>query len=342
MAHHCQMHSSQPERRFSGENAGASTPKRDAEVLMSVVLPCFNEEAVLPETHRRLVNVLEGVPKLSFEIIYVDDGSRDATPEVLRQLQRADPHVRVVLLSRNFGQQIALTAGLAEASGDVSAILDADLQDPPEILPEMLERWRDGVDVAYGVRAERDGEGLFKRWTSKAFHRFINRISEISIPLDAGEFRLMDRRVVNAFLNMPERHRFLRGMVAWSGFRQEPIYFHRPHRAAGQTKWTRSMMLQHAANGIFSFSLVPLRLATWAGLTALSLAFLCIGYAVVTHFFTDAQMNGWTLLLIAILFLGGGQFLFIGIVGEYLGRIANEVRRRPLYLVQERLGFPPP
>ena len=309
---------------------------------MSVVVPCFNEEAVLPETHRRLVNVLDGVAKLSFEIIYVDDGSRDATPRVLRELQQGDPRVRVVILSRNFGQQIAFTAGLAEASGDVVAVLDADLQDPPEVLPEMLERWRCGADVAYGVRTARDGESVFKRWSSKAFLSFNNRISEVSVPLDTGEFRLMDRRVVNAFLDMPERHRFLRNMVAWVGFRQEPVHFHRPHRAAGQTKWTRAMMLRHAADGIFSFSLAPLRLAVWAGLIALSLALLAFGYALVAHLFTDAPLDGWTLVLIAILLLGGGQFLFIGIVGAYIGRIANEVRRRPLYLVQERLGFPPP
>lgn len=336
------MHSGQPERRPSGENTGPTAAKRDAEVLMSVVLPCFNEAAVLPETHRQLVSVLKGIAKLSFEIIYVDDGSRDATLEVLRDLQQGDARVRVIVLSRNFGQQIAFTAGLAEASGDVAVILDADLQDPPEVLPEMLERWRCGADVAYGVRTERDGESAFKRWTSKAFLSFNNRISEVSIPLDTGEFRLMDRRVVNAFLEMPERHRFLRTMVTWSGFRQEPVHFHRPHRAAGQTKWTRGMMLRHAADAIFSFSLVPLRLATWAGLIALSLAFLGIGYALVAHLFTDAQMSGWTLLFLAILLFGGGQFLFIGIVGEYIGRIANEVRRRPLYLVQERLGFPPP
>ena len=309
---------------------------------MSVVVPCFNEEAVLPETHGRLVGVLEKVPELGFELIYVDDGSRDATLEVLRELQRSDARVRVVALSRNFGQQIAFTAGLAEAAGDVAAILDADLQDPPEVLPEMLERWRCGADVAYGVRTQRDGESVFKRWTSKAFHRFNNRISEISIPLDTGEFRLMDQRVVNAFLNMPERHRFLRSMVAWSGFQQEPIYFRRPHRAAGQTKWSRSMMLQQAANGIFSFSLLPLRLAVWAGLIAIGLAFLGIGYALVAHLLTDAWVSGWTLLFIAILLLSGGQFMFIGIIGEYIGRIFNEVKQRPLYLVRERLGFPSP
>ena len=336
------MHSSQPEQRPSGKGAGAQASERDAETLMSVVLPCFNEEAVLPETHRRLVNVLEKIPNLGFELIYVDDGSRDATPDILRELQRLDAHVRIVVLSRNFGQQIALTAGLAEACGDVVAVLDADLQDPPEVLPEMLERWRRGADVAYGVRPERDGESVLKRWASKTFHRFNNRISEVSIPLDTGEFRLMDRRVVDAFLTMPERHRFLRGMIAWAGFRQEPIYFHRPPRAAGETKWRLSMMLRFAADGVFSFSLLPLRLAIWAGLIAVGLAVLGFGYAVALRLLTGAWVDGWALLCITIMLLGGGQFMFIGIVGEYVGRISNEVRQRPLYLVQERLGFPSP
>lgn len=336
------MHSRQPEQRPSGKGAGAEAPERDGEALMSVVLPCFNEEAVLPETHRRLVNVLEKIPSLGFELIYVDDGSHDATPHLLRELQRLDVHVRVVVLSRNFGQQIALTAGLAEASGDVVAVLDADLQDPPEVLTEMLDCWRRGADVAYGVRTERDGESLLKRWTSKTFYRFNNRISEVSIPLDAGEFRLMDRRVVDAFLNMPERHRFFRGMIAWAGFRQEPVYFRRPPRAAGETKWSPSMMLRFAADGVFSFSLLPLRLAVWAGLIAVSLAVLGIGYALAMYLLTGAWMDGWALLFITMLFLGGGQFMFIGIVGEYIGRISNEVRQRPLYLVRERLGFPFP
>jgi len=336
------MHSSQPEQRPSGKGAGTKAPERDAEALMSVVLPCFNEEAILPETHRRLVNVLEKIPNLGFELIYVDDGSRDATPDILRELQSLDAHVRVVVLSRNFGQQIALTAGLAEASGDMVAVLDADLQDPPEILPEMLERWRRGADVAYGVRTKRSGESIIKRWTSKTFHKFHNRISEISIPLDAGEFRLMDRRVVDIFLDMPERHRFLRGMIAWAGFRQESVYFHRQPRAAGETKFSPSMMLRFAADGLFSFSLLPLRLAIWVGLTAVGLAVLGIGYALAAYLLTDAWVDGWALLLITMLFLGGGQFMFIGIVGEYIGRIHNEVRRRPLYLVRERLGFPSP
>ena len=307
--------------------------------LLSVVVPCYNEEAIIPETHRRLVATLENVPALDFELIYVDDGSRDATLDLLRGLQRADSRVRVIALSRNFGQQVAITAGLAEAAGDAVTLIDADLQDPPEIISEMLERWRRGADVAYGVRSEREGETTFKRWTSKAFYRLMARIADISIPLDAGDFRLMDRKVVNAFLTLQERDRFLRGMVAWVGFRQEPVHYHRTARSAGETKWPFVEMVHLAMDGIVSFSFMPLRLATWAGFLAAGLALLGIVYAVFIRIFTDAWLTGWTAIFITILFLGGVQLVLIGVLGEYLGRIYGEVKRRPLYLVRERLGF---
>ena len=307
--------------------------------LLSVVVPCFNEEAVLPETHRRLVAVLEGVSALDFELVYVDDGSRDATLDLLRGLRHADPRVRVLALSRNFGHQIALTAGLAETAGDAVAVIDADLQDPPGLIPQMLERWRRGADVVYGVRSGREGETAFKRWTAKAFYRLIDSIADVSIPLDAGDFRLMDRKVVDAFLAMPERDRFVRGMVAWTGFRQEPISYRRMSRAAGETKYPFTKMLRLAVDSLLSFSLVPLRLATWAGFLAAGIAMSGILYALVVRFFTDVWVSGWTALLIAILFLGGVQLVLIGVLGEYLGRIYAEVKRRPLYLVKERLGF---
>ena len=205
--------------------------------LLSVVVPCFDEEAVIRETHRRLTAVLGEVPDLDFELVYVDDGSRDATLDVLRALQSSDARVRVIALSRNFGHQIAVSAGLAEANGDAVAVIDADLQDPPEVLLPMLERWRDGVDVAYGVRSARDGETAFKRWTASVFYRLLDRLADVAIPLDAGDFRLMDRKVVDAFLAMPERDRFVRGMVAWTGFRQEPVRYRRAAQAAGETKY---------------------------------------------------------------------------------------------------------
>ena len=310
-------------------------------MLLSVVVPCFDEEAVIRETHRRLVAILETVPELDFELVYVDDGSRDATLEVLRELRHTDARVRVVALSRNFGHQIAVTAGLQQAAGQVVVIIDADLQDPPEVIPEMLDRWREGVDIAYGVRTGRDGETVFKRWTASAYYRLLDRLTDISIPLDTGDFRLMDRAVVDAFLTMPERDRFVRGMVAWTGFRQEPVPYRRAARAAGETKYPIRKMVRLAMDGIVSFSLAPLRLATWLGLLALGLAAAGIAYAVVLRLFTAAWVPGWSLLLISILFLGGLQLVVLGILGEYVGRIYGEVKRRPLYLVKERLGFPP-
>ena len=307
--------------------------------LLSVVVPCFNEEDVLPETHRRLVNVLERISALAFELIYVDDGSRDATLDILRGFQQADPRVRVVVLSRNFGQQMALTAGLQNAAGEAIAVIDADLQDPPEVIIEMLDRWRQGVDVAYGVRTKREGETVFKRHTASIFYRLLNRLADIDIPLDTGEFRLMDRSVVDAVVAMPERDRVARGMIAWTGFRQEPVHFDRAPRAAGETKWPLRNMLSFAVDGILSFSFIPLRLALWTGFVVVGLALMGLLYAVALRVFTGVWITGWIALFIALLFLGGVQFVLIGILGEYLGRIYAEVKRRPLYLVKERLGF---
>ena len=315
---------------------------RQGTALLSVVVPCFDEEAVLPDTHARLVAVLEAVPEMDFELIYVDDGSRDATLGVLRRLQRNEARARVLALSRNFGQQVAITAGLVEAAGDAAVIIDADLQDPPEVIPEMIGHWRRGADVAYGVRLQREGEGILKRWTSSLFLRFLNIISEVGIPADAGEFRLLDRQVVRAFLAMPERDRYLRGMVAWTGFRQEPVAFRRLARGAGATKWTLAMMLRFAVDGVLSFSFAPLRLATWFGLIAAGLALLGIVYAIVQRLLADVWVSGATALFVALLFMGGVQLVLIGVLGEYLGRIYREVKQRPLYLVKERLGFPSP
>ena len=315
-----------------------TAPTEAARVLLSIVVPCFNEEAVIRETHRRLVATLDTVPDLDFEIIYVDDGSRDATLNLLRNLQQADARVRVLALSRNFGHQMAVTAGLQHVAGQVVVLIDADLQDPPEVIPEMLDRWREGADVAYGVRTQRDGETRFKRWTANAFYRLLARLADISIPLDTGDFRLMDRTVVNAILAMPERDRFVRGMVAWTGFRQEPVPYRRAARLAGETGWPLRKMVRLAIDGLVSFSLLPLRLATWLGLLAAGLALSGIASL---RLFTAAWVPCWTSLLIVILFIGGVQLLMLGILGEYVGRIYGEVKRRPLYLVKERLGFPP-
>lgn len=306
---------------------------------LSVVVPCFNEEAVIRETHKRLVDVLESLSGLDFELIYVDDGSRDKTLSILKELQCTDNHIRIISFSRNFGHQIAVSAGIEHASGDAVVLIDADLQDPPEVILEMVERWRNGVDVAYGQREEREGETAFKVWTAKTFYRAINRMSDVTLPLDTGDFRLMDRKVVDALLAMPERDRFVRGMVAWVGFSQEAVRYKRAARFAGTTKYPLKKMIRFATDGIMSFSLVPLRLAIWMGLIVASLSFLGIFYALIMRLVTDSWVPGWTLLFIALLFINGVQLIFLGIIGEYLGRVYGEAKGRPLYLIKEQHGF---
>lgn len=318
----------------SSDNPPLRTLKR-----LSVVVPCFNEEAVVQHTYQHLVDSLSILSEGEFELLFVDDGSHDRTLELLRKIQSDDHRVRVIALSRNFGHQVAVSAGLENAQGDAVAIIDADLQDPPAVILEMLERWRLGVDVVYGVRSERMGESRFKQWSAKLFYRLINRLSDNAIPVDTGDFRLMDRRAVDALLEMPERDRFIRGMVAWVGFRQEPLYYRRAPRLAGETKYPLVKMLRFAADGIVSFSVTPLRLAMYMGFIAAGLALLGIFYALIMRLFTDVWVTGWTLLFIGILFLGGVQLVFLGVIGEYLGRIYGEVKRRPLYLISERLGF---
>src|SRR6185503_15187064 len=265
-------------------------------MLLSVIVPCYNEQDVLHATHERLTSVLAGMPELDYELIFVNDGSHDDTQLILTQLQLVDPHVRVLLLSRNFGHQIAVTAGLAEAAGDAVVIIDADLQDPPEVIPQMVQLWRDGNEVVYGIRIEREGESRFKLWTAKAFYRLINRLSETKMPLDAGDFRLLDRRVVEVIKRMPERARFLRGMVSWAGFRQVSITYDRAARHAGEGKYPLAKMLNFAMDGIISFSLVPLKLAVWTGFLAICIAVLGIIAAIVDRLMHQDLPRGWASL----------------------------------------------
>jgi len=312
-----------------------------AKTLLSVVVPCFNEEEVLQETHRRLSAVLGELPGMDYEIVYVDDGSRDRTPLLLQQLQRSDRRVRVVRFSRNFGHQLAVTAGVEHAAGDAVVIIDADLQDPPAVIHEMVQRWREGYDVAYGVRTDRPGESAFKLATAKGFYRFINRLSETEIPLDTGDFRLMDRKVVDALQSMPERERFVRGMVSWVGFRQVAVPYRRDPRLAGESKYPLLKMVRFALDGVTSFSVQPLRVATWLGFAVSVAAVLGIVYALALRLFTSDWVTGWTAMMIAVLFLGGVQLISLGIIGEYIGRIYGETKRRPLYVVADRHGFEP-
>lgn len=307
--------------------------------MISVVVPCFNEEEVIRESNRRLIGVLGHLP-LNFEIVYVDDGSTDRTAEILRELQAVDDHIRVVRLSRNFGHQMAITAGLEHAAGDGVAIIDADLQDPPEVIAEFVAKWMDGFDVVYGVRLTREGETAFKLWTAKLFYRLIAKLSDTAIPTDTGDFRLMARRVVDALLAMPERDRFVRGMVSWLGFTQAPVPYRRNARTAGETKFSLFRMTRFATDGIVSFSILPLRVATCVGFAASGVAILGSLLAVIERVMgVEGLVKGWASILVAILFIGGVQLICMGIIGEYIGRIYGESKRRPLYIVKERIGF---
>jgi dolichol-phosphate mannosyltransferase len=318
-----------------------SNNKQNNGQLLSVIIPCFNEEAVIRETHRRLTEAMSQLPEeLDYELVYVNDGSRDNTLPLLQELQKADKRVRVLSLSRNFGHQIAVTAGLEHAAGDATAIIDADLQDPPEVILEMVAAWQRGVDVAYGVRTSRAGETSFKLWTARTFYRIINRLSDVPIPLDTGDFRLLSRKAMKALLAMPERDRFVRGMVAWVGFRQEPIYYRREARYAGETKYPLTKMVRFATDGLLSFSIVPLRIASWAGILAIIFSLLGFLFALGAHLFINAPMSGSLFFFLSLLFISGVQLIFLGILGEYLGRIYGEVKNRPLYFIAQSYGFP--
>ena len=306
--------------------------------MLSVVVPCVNEEAVLRETNLRLVAALEQISP-NFEIVYVDDGSTDSTPDLLREMQIHDERIRVIRFSRNFGHQTAITAGLEHTRGNAVVIIDADLQDPPEVIQEFFSKWLEGYEVVYGVRTQREGETVFKLWTAKLFYWLISHLSDTAIPLDTGDFRLMDRSVVDALLAMPERDRFVRGMVSWLGFSQVAVPYRRARRLAGVTKYPLVKMLRFATDGILSFSILPLRLATWMGLGACGVALLGVLNAAVERFFGQILVKGWTATLTAVLFVGGIQLVCLGILGEYVGRVYGEAKRRPLYVIREKLGF---
>ena len=303
--------------------------------LISLVVPCYNEEPVLEETLRRLEILSTSLREFRLELVFVDDGSRDKTREILTQAANRDARIKLVVFARNFGHQIAVTAGVDQASGDAVVLIDADLQDPPEVVLAMVEKWREGYDVVYGIRAERRGESHLKLVTAKWFYRLLNRISDIPIPLDTGDFRLMSRRVVECLKHMPERDRFIRGMVSWVGFKQIGIPYCREPRFAGESKYPLRKMLSFSVDGILSFSTKPLRVATTLGLASSLLALGGILYVLYIRMFTSTWVEGWAGILCSILFLGGVQLITIGILGEYVGRIYNEGKRRPLYFIEE-------
>src|SRR5579863_4305657 len=306
--------------------------------VYSLVLPLFNEEAVIPVLFRRLDALLEALDAPA-EVIFVDDGSKDSSPIVLEAKAKSDPRYRYLRLSRNFGHQIAITTGLEHAAGQAVVVMDADLQDPPEVVLEMAAKWREGFHVVYARRLTREGETRFKRGAASLFYRMVDALSEVDIPRDVGDFRLVDRKALDAFLAMPERDRFVRGMFAWIGFKQTFVDFHRPPRAAGETKYSLGKMLRLAANGVVSFSDAPLRVALWAGLL-ISAGAMLYGLTVITLSFAGASLaRGWSSTIVIIAFLGGANMLMTGLLGLYVGRIYSEVKRRPLYLLEKSVGF---
>ncbi len=300
--------------------------------LVSVVAPMRDEQEGAREFYRRVTGALEGV---EFELVIVDDGSRDGTAEVLAELADSDPRVKVVELSRNFGHQTAVTAGLDTARGDAVVMIDADLQDPPELIPTMLESWRNGADVVYAVRTRREGETTFKRTTANLFYRLISKLSDVELQANSGDFRLLDRRALDALLEMRERNRYLRGMTVWVGFTQTAVEYERDPRFAGETKYPLRKMIRFALDAIVSFSHTPLQVATVLGFVFAGLAFLGIPVAIGMRI-AGQFVPGITTTVISVLLLGGIQLMAIGIIGEYVGRIYDEVKQRPLYLVRRR------
>jgi dolichol-phosphate mannosyltransferase len=305
----------------------------------SIVVPVFNEQAVLPVLLRRLDLMMADLDGVS-ETIFVDDGSSDCSAIVLRAKAKEDPRYRFIGLSRNFGHQAAITAGMDAASGDAVIVMDADLQDPPEVVGQMIEKWKEGYEVVYGRRVSREGDSAFKKWTASLFYKFLGRLSSVDIPRDAGDFRLIDRKVLDAFLAMPEQDRFVRGMFAWLGFRQTEVAFHRLPRQAGETKYPFMKMLRLAANGVIGFSDAPLRLAIWCGFAVSAFAALYAAYVLAHWALGDRSMvAGWASTIIIVSFLSGINMIMTGIMGLYVGRIYAEVKRRPLYVVSEKAGF---
>lgn len=311
--------------------------------ILSLVLPIYNEEEVIPELDRRLraflADVGGGVGD-SWEVIFVDDGSRDRSLPMLKELAAAEPRYKLLSLSRNFGQQMAITAGLDRASGDAVVIMDADLQDPPEVVRQMVARWREGFDVVYGVRSRRHGETALKKLTAALYYRLLRAmLGGASLPVDAGDFRLMSRPVVMTLRALREQHRFVRGLVWWVGFRQTAVTYERPGRFAGETKYPLRKMLRFAVDGITSFSTVPLRMAIWFGVLAGLTAMGGGVWALYEKLFGTGVVKGWTTIMILVGLGSSAQLLMTGILGEYVGRIYEEVKRRPLYVVEGEVNL---
>jgi dolichol-phosphate mannosyltransferase len=317
------------------------SPDRSGMRRISVLVPVFNEEEIIGLFYERTRTVLDGLDQFAWEIVFVDDGSSDRSYAKLAAMAAADPNVKVLKFSRNFGHQIAITAGVDDARGDCVVVIDSDLQDPPEVIPSMVEQWRQGYDVIYGVRSDRDGETAMKLMTASMFYRLLGRITNVQIPANVGDFRLMSRRVVDQLKLLREKDRFVRGLVSWVGFNQTGVAYRREARQAGTTKYPLRKMMKFAFDGITSFSTAPLKLAMWTGYLAALAAVLYL-ISVFVQRALGITVEGWATIMVAMLFLGSVQLICLGIIGEYLGRIFNEVKPRPMYVVQERLGMDEP
>ncbi|KPK00267.1 MAG: glycosyltransferase [Nitrospira bacterium SG8_35_4] len=302
--------------------------------LISVIVPVFNEAEVIGTFYKRLKSVVESLAPLSYEIVFVDDGSKDDSHQRLIDLANSDLNVKIIKFSRNFGHQVAITAGIEIAKGDVVVVIDADLQDPPEVIVDFLKKWREGYDVVYAVREKREGEGKLKLYTAAMFYRLLKSITKIDVPVDTGDFRLMSRKVVDHFKELKETDRFVRGLVSWIGFKQVGVFYKRDKRYAGHTKYPYRKMFKFALDGITSFSSVPLKLATWLGYFTSFLAFLYLS----TVFFQKIMgitVQGFATIMVGMLFLGGVQLICLGIIGEYIGRIFSETKKRPMYVIED-------
>lgn len=307
-------------------------------VMHSVVVPMYNEELVVLETYKRLKQVMDSVQE-PYEIVFVNDGSRDKTAAIISEICETDKNIKFVDFSRNFGHQVAITAGMDFAEGDTIVVIDGDLQDPPEVIPKMIEKWKEGFDVVYGKRTERKGETFFKKFTSKAFYRFLRKMTDVDIPVDTGDFRLIDRKVCDALKRINEKNRYIRGLISWLGFKQSAVEFSRDKRFAGETKYPLKKMLRFAFDAITSFSYKPLKLASYAGMFLSLFSFIYLLIVLYQRVFTNKAIQGWASTMAVSLFFNGIVLLILGIIGEYIGRIYDEAKGRPLYVIRQTKNF---
>ncbi len=306
----------------------------------SIIVPIYNEELVVTETYNRLKQVMDTTNE-PYELIFVNDGSRDKSPQMVYEFSQKDAQVKLLNFSRNFGHQPAITAGMDYAEGDAIVVIDADLQDPPEVILQMIEVWKQGYDVVYGKRSSRKGETFFKKITAKVFYRTLANMTTVDIPVDTGDFRLIDRKVCDAMKTLEERNRYVRGLVSWVGFKQTAVTYARDERFAGETKYPLKKMLKFAMDGITAFSYKPLKFATSIGFLFSACSFLFLLKIIYQALFTETTVSGWASLITVLLFSQGIVFIMLGIMGEYIGRIFDEIKNRPIYIVSEAIGFDP-